>query len=52
MRASKTVFQAGALLLVLAMLCACGKKGRLYIPPAQESAVDAGAARLAMPLRE
>jgi predicted small lipoprotein YifL len=43
MRANRAVLRIGALLLVLAVLCGCGKKGRLYIPPEQESASQSSA---------
>jgi len=43
MRANQVVFRIGALLLVLALLCGCGKKGRLYLPPEQDSSSAHGA---------
>lgn len=43
MRTNLAVFRIGALLLVLAVLYGCGKKGRLYIPSEQESASLASA---------
>jgi predicted small lipoprotein YifL len=43
MRTNRAVFRIGALLLMLAVLCGCGKKGRLYIPPEQDSASLASA---------
>ncbi|MDH3713420.1 MAG: hypothetical protein OET44_06175 [Gammaproteobacteria bacterium] len=41
---NRAVFQIGALLLVLAVMWGCGKKGRLYLPPEQGSDAQSGAA--------
>ncbi len=36
MRTSKPVLRTAAALLAVALLCGCGKKGRLYIPAPQD----------------
>lgn len=52
MRANQTVVQIGALLLAVALLCGCGKKGRLYLPDEQETeaAARTGASAAPRPL--
>lgn len=40
MHINHAILRSGALLLMLALLCGCGKKGRLYIPSEEDGAEE------------